>query len=164
MKKNHVKTTFRLRELKHALNLDVHKNEHSGIFNNKTFIDANNVIAQKVVLNNSPYGYLDENGKLVLLGYSSMFSHMLALYFPEEMGVELKRTEITTYADNKVPVKDLIIPDEDIITAIEEAQKNGVPEKDVKRLNYMLNVYNDFEVDIIIYNEKEQAEFASYLV
>jgi hypothetical protein len=164
MKKNHVKTTFLLRNLKYALNLDVHKNEHGGIFNNKTFTDANNVIAHQVVLNNSPYGYLDEDGKLVLVGYSSMFSHMLALYFPEEMGVELKRTEIITYAENKVPVKDLMLPEEDIIAAIDKARENDVPKKDVKRLNHMFKAYNDFEVDIIVYDTKEQAEFASFLV
>jgi type III secretory pathway lipoprotein EscJ len=89
---------------------------------------------------------------------------MLALYFPEEMGVDVERTEIITYAENKVPVKDLMLPEEDIIAAIDKARENDVPEKDVKRLNYIFKVYNDFEVDIIVYDTKEQAEFASFLV
>lgn len=157
MLQNHTKTLLDVRELKNTIALENHKDEQSGIFNNRTFDQARAIIENQIVFSNMPFGYKDDNGKIILVGYPSVFNHILALYFPEEMGVELKRTE-TSISDNKsFSVKDLTASFNQIMLLKENSKKEGIPLEDLDRLNEIINHYNEYKINFVIYNTKEQA-------
>ena len=161
---NHTKTLLDVRELKNTIVLENHKDEQSGIFNNRTFEKARAIIENQIVFSNMPFGYKDDNGKIVLVGYPSVFNHILALYFPEEMGVELKRTETHIYNDKSFTVKDLTASFNQIMLLKENAEKDGLPEESLIQLHEIINYYNEYKINFVIYNTKEQALIAYNLI
>lgn len=164
MKNNYSQTRLTIRELKKALVLENHKEEQSGIFNNKTLEMARQIIENDVVFTNLPYGYQDENGKVVLVGYPSVFNHMLALYFPEEMGVSLERTETALLGDKKVAVKDLTGSFNNIMLLKQDIEKSGATKEELDQLNEIVSRYNDYGISFVIYTTKEQAFLANTLI
>lgn len=164
MKDNYSQTKLTIHELKNALVLEKHKEEQSGIFNNTTFEKARQIVENDIVFTNLPYGYQDENGKVVLVGYPSVFNHILALYFPEEMGVDSGRTETTIFGDKKVAVKDLTGSFNNIMLLKQDIEKSGATKEELDQLNEIVSRYNYYSITFVIYTTKEQAFLANTLI
>jgi hypothetical protein len=161
---NHHQTKLTIRELKNALVIKNHKEEQSGIFNNTTFEKARQIIENDVVFTNLPYGYKDDNGKIVLIGYPSVFNHMLALYFPEEMGVDVERTETTLFGDKKAAIKDLTGTFNNIMLLKQDIEKSGATKEELDQFNEIISRYNDYGITFVLYTTKEQAFLANTLI
>ena len=157
---------FEVKKIKlHALleHIDVkkHADQQSGVFENSGLDLAQVMVVNGVIPAVLPIAY-KLGDKLNIIRQSDVFNHLLAIFYPTEMGINVDRALV-----NLIPNKDYKCSGSDFMktsrwlklrnTAID----SGLSEKDLEEMEQTVGKFWSYEIPFIIYKNEDLALLAA---
>lgn len=150
-------------ELDSLIDISLHREQQSGVFKNSTLDAAKDMLLSGISPSIMPIAYRDkESNKLVIVRQSEVFNHMLAIYFPEQMGIKLDRIKL-----NSIKLIDFYI--HNVISTTkwlkmkDQLVENGATDLEVEGFLYFVDKYIKYQFPVIVYEDHYLAHTASLI-
>lgn len=158
-------SSFTVLEFGQRFDIKTHAEEQCGLFKRTTLEACHDAMLHGLAPASSVIAYLDkDSGKLVSVRQSDLVNHLLALTFPEEMGINAERTVF-----NFIPRLEL-----SALTSIyketnqwlnfrNKCEECGANNEEIHALETTLDAFSYYKIQVCIYKTRELALLASNL-
>ncbi|EGR2232179.1 hypothetical protein DZF79_28690 [Vibrio parahaemolyticus] len=150
--------TFNFIELIGLINVSEHAEKQSGIFSKRTLESAKLAVEQNIVHPVLTIGAKMEDGKIGIIHSSDLFTHLLALYDPETMGVALGRTSIYLSDQGNCTVHPYELTDEKFLLGLrKKLEERNAGEEEIQSLERLVDLYQSYSVPVMLFDSLPNA-------
>ncbi|MCY9861575.1 hypothetical protein OTK49_03460 [Vibrio coralliirubri] len=165
-KNNYELMSLTLTEFAKRIDITAHAEAQSEIFKNSTLAACHQAMIAGVAPATGLIAYRDnETNKLVAVHQSDMVNHLLALTFPDEMGIKHERTLYPFVPRLGISAPTGVFKStSDWIGFRRECEKEGVTEAEMRSVETVVDAFACYRLHLFIYRNRELALLAANLL
>jgi len=150
--------TFNFIELIGLINVSEHAEKQSGVFSKRTLESAKLAVEQNIVHPVMTVGAKMEDGKIGIIHTNDLFAHLLALYSPETMGVELGRTSINLSDHEGSTIHPYELTDEKLLLGLrKKLEERNASEEEMQNLERLADLYQSYSIPVMLFDSLPNA-------
>lgn len=150
--------TFNFIELIGLINVPEHAEQQSGIFSKRTLESAKLAVEKNIAHPALTVGAKMEDGKIGIIHTNDLFAHLLALYDPETMGVELGRTSINLSDHESGTVHPYELTDEKFLLGLrKKLEERNASEEEMQNLERLADLYQSYSIPVMLFDSLPNA-------
>ncbi|ELP5902724.1 hypothetical protein QTV49_004768 [Vibrio vulnificus] len=150
--------TFNFIDLIGLINVLEHAEQQSGIFSKRTLDSAKLAVENRIVHPTLTVGAKMEDGKIGIIHTNDLFAHLLALYEPETMGVELGRTGINLSNHEGCTVHPYELIDEKSLLGLHKnLEERNASVEERRNLERLTDLYQNYSIPVMLFDDLPKA-------